>query len=527
MSPLIVRDSWRPSIKSAQPVVVLGAGINGAAIARELLLNGVPAVVVDRADLCSGATAGASRLIHGGLRYLEYGDFALVRESVEERQRLLQLAPDFVRPLEICIPVRRRFGGWLAAARRFCHGRTSAKPANRGLWLIRCGLWLYDRFARRDQLPKHRVHAVGAAGMPAVDAQEYRWLCSYWDAQILYPERFVVALLRDARQLAEDQDLQFDIFTYHEAKLADEQLTVSSLRNPHSEPVRTLRPAAIINATGAWVDLTLEQIGVPHPPMMGGTKGSHFVTFHEPLRKSIGQRGLYLEADDGRPVFILPFGAGVLVGTTDVVFDRDPGLATATDEELNYLLAAVRLSLPQCQLSRDDIALHYAAVRPLPRADTAAAPGSVTREHRLEEHHDTSVPLFSVVGGKLTTCRSLAEESVATILGRLGLPIQATSRERPLPQDEEFAANEAADLTGPLVDHVVANEWVTTLDDLVERRLMLLYAKEFSVDWLQRLATALVAAGKLSPNDVSAAVAATVERLNSRYGRNLGGRSSR
>lgn len=498
---------------AVQPVVILGAGINGAAIARELLLNGVPAIVVDRADLCSGATAGASRLIHGGLRYLEYGDFALVRESVEERQRLLHLAPGFVRPLEICIPVRRRFGGWLSAARRFVFGRTSARPANRGLWLVRCGLWLYDRFARSDPLPKHDVYAVGEPGMPAIDADKYRWLCSYWDAQILYPERFVVSLLSDAKQLADEQGIEFGVFTYHEAKLAGEQVTISSTLDPQSGPARTLTPAAIINATGAWVDLTLKKLEVPHPPMMGGTKGSHFVTFHQPLRQAIGRRGLYLEAEDGRPVFILPFGAGVLVGTTDVVFDQDPGLATATDEELDYLLAAVRLALPQCKLSRNDIAIHYAAVRPLPRAGAAAAPGSVTREHRLEEHEGTSVPLFSVVGGKLTTCRSLAEESVAAILGRLGLPIQVTSRERPLPGTD--AVEQLS------VDDVIANEWVTTLDDLVERRLMLLYEKELSVYRLHSLSAALVAAGKLSPDGVEATVSATIMRLTSRYGRDL------
>jgi glycerol-3-phosphate dehydrogenase len=222
-------------------------------------------------------------------------------------------------------------------------------------------------------------------------------------------------------------------------------------------------------------------------------------------------------------VFILPFGAGVLVGTTDVVFDQDPGLATATGEELDYLLAAVQLALPQINLSRDDIALHYAAVRPLPRADANTAPGSVTREHRLEEHHGTSVPLFSVVGGKLTTCRSLAEETVAAVLERLGLPVKATSRERPLPKDEDFSSGAGVSL--PAVDRVIANEWVTTLDDLVERRLMLLYEKELLAARLRELAAALVGAGKLSPSDVEAAVSEMVERLKSHYGRDLGGRS--
>ena len=157
-----------------QPVLILGAGINGAALARELVLNGVPVWVVDKADIASGATAASSRLIHGGLRYLEYGELDLVRESLDERARLLRLAPQFVEPLRLYIPLTHRTGSfWRSVMRFFGAARSSflsrlALPGRRerGLWLVRMGLWLYDRFARDPEFPESSVVRVGEPGTP-------------------------------------------------------------------------------------------------------------------------------------------------------------------------------------------------------------------------------------------------------------------------------------------------------------------------------------------------------------------------
>src|SRR5262245_53690170 len=195
-----------------QPVLILGAGINGAALARELVLNGVPVWVVDTADIASGATAYSSRLIHGGLRYLEYGEFDLVRESLAERTRLLRLAPQFVRPLRLFIPVRGRWSGLWAAARRFLHLRPATSggaSGSRGLWLVRTGLWMYDRFARDPLLPERAMYRADDPRAPAVDLETFRWECAYSDAAIQFPERFVVALLQDARLEAARQGIDF------------------------------------------------------------------------------------------------------------------------------------------------------------------------------------------------------------------------------------------------------------------------------------------------------------------------------
>src|SRR5947199_5113236 len=163
-----------------QPVLILGGGINGAAAARELVLNGVPVWLVDTADLACGATAYSSRLIHGGLRYLEFGEFSLVKESLDERSRLLRLAPHLVKPLRLFIPVRNNWGGLTQAAGKFLGlpGK-SKQTAHRGLRVVQLGLWLYDRYSRDKNLPPRSLHRLDEEGVPAVSHNVARRLWAY------------------------------------------------------------------------------------------------------------------------------------------------------------------------------------------------------------------------------------------------------------------------------------------------------------------------------------------------------------
>jgi glycerol-3-phosphate dehydrogenase len=552
-----------------QPVVILGAGINGAALARELVLNSIPVVVVDTADVAYGTTAYSSRLIHGGLRYLEYGDVALVRESLAERRRLLDLAPHFVQPLELQIPLSQRSGGWYSSVARLL-GMKSPAAAQRGMWLMRSGLWMYDVLARDRQLPSHRISPVGDPATVPVDPERYRWLGSYWDAQMAYPECFVASLLEDARRVAEQAGIEFTLYTYHCVQRNDTCLAIRPVRTEggQTEAVRVIEPAAVVNATGAWVDHALRSLEITAPRKIGGTKGTHFVTNQPMLSQALGGRGLYAEAADGRPVFVLPLGSGVLVGTTDIAYDEDPRQAVATEAELEYLLELVRQLLPQVPLTRDDIHLHYAGVRPLPYSGDKK-PGAVSRRHWLEKHLGGALPLYSIIGGKLTTCRSLAEDATRQLLKDLGRRPRTDSRQRPVPGGESYPAGPDAlartqqllaerfalplssivavwsllgsrteqvletseagesrllpdsDLPRSVARWMIEHQWVNRLEDLVERRLMLLYEPRLSRACLEDLAGLLTEAGKLSSSEIATAVSETTERLEIHFGKRL------
>jgi len=560
----------------APHLFILGAGINGCALARELLLAGARVTLVEAADVAFGATAYSSRLIHGGLRYLEYGEFDLVRESLEERTRLLRLAPQFVRPLELAIPLENLTGGFLAATGRLLHRQVplggTGKP--RGMLLVKAGLALYDAYARDPTLPRHRVRRVEKLGMP-VDASRFRWLATYYDAQVRFPERFTLALLTDAQRIAAERGTEFRFWNYHHARLAGGAVVVEPrippLAQPQSTPVTLdCRPDALVNATGAWVDRAWDELGVSAPRRMGGTKGSHLFTFHAGLQAALAGRGVYAEAADGRPIFITPLGDATLIGTTDEPFADDPATAVPRDDEVDYLLASVGAIFPGVGLRRQDIAFSYCGVRPLPRVE-ASSPAAITRRHAIDRHDVGGLPCYALIGGKLTTARSLAEEAAGRILTELGAPPRTDSRERLIPGAEDYPTDDAAlaaawqmlaeryrlpieaaratwDLVGSravgllaevgavagefelvpdtslpvgFVRRVIDEEWVVTLDDLVERRLMLLYDRRLSRRTLARLAQLMVDAGRLRPDDVERAVDATSRRLAEHFGKRL------
>jgi glycerol-3-phosphate dehydrogenase len=506
-----------------RPILILGGGINGAAAARELTLNGYSVLLVDQADLAFGATAYSSRLIHGGLRYLEYGEFSLVKESLAERTRLLQLAPDFVRPLRLFIPVKSQFGGLWQSATKFLGIGGSGMPEPRGLALVRMGLWMYDTYAQDKTLPLRSTHKLGEAGVPPVDASAAAWLAAYSDAQIQFPERFVVALLRDAQKAAEENGCTLRVMTYSRAWIDNDLVHVAPMTQmTNVEPVLSFQPAAIINATGAWVDETLQRFPLPARRLMGGTKGSHFFTWHPQLKEMLGGNGVYAEAADGRPVFLLPLAEGTLVGTTDLPFSGDPATAVATEEELDYLVAVVGSVFPAAGVARQDIAWHYSGVRPLPHVD-AKSTAAITRRHQLVWNEASPIPLVSLVGGKLTTCRSLAEDTAAVLLVRLGECAAdiRNSRARVIPGgllEKERQREGEMGRWEEAVRRIIREEWVTTLGDLVERRLVLLYDPALDRKLLEGLAALLCDEGKLAATAVNASVDECVARLRTHFG---------
>jgi len=576
-------------------IAILGAGINGAALARELLLSGVSVVVIDTADIAAGATAWSTRLVHGGLRYLEYGEVELVRESLVERDRLVRLAPHLVRPLEFYLPVRTRLGGMAAAVARLLGWESLARAwqgtRGRGSWTVGMGLWLYDQLPGGSGWPRHRMVRASAGGMPAVDADGFPFAGLYWDAQLLFPERFTVELFVDARLAAAETGAEFRIFTHHRCRLEDGTLVVEPIACARGSDAIRIEPAAVVNATGAWVDQTLAEAlpAVLAGRLIGGTKGSHLLLRSARLRTALGNRGIYAEAADGRPVFVLPFGERlVLVGTTDLPFSGDPDDARTDEAEIDYLLGAVAGILPNVAASREDVLQHYCGVRPLPFVSRdGGTPASITRRHMLVRHADTLPPCWSIVGGKLTTCRSLAETAAAEVLAQLGIQVGGSSRDRRMPgwferqasveavaRGQAVAAGLPDDLATSVARQVVGlygsravavctairaerrsppglassgpspadqllirdvdlpksavawsvrEEWATGLEDVVERRLMLVFDERLSRRSLEDIAAVLVEEGLLEQEKLTAEVEAVAERLRQRYGKTLEG----
>ncbi|HUL81559.1 MAG TPA: glycerol-3-phosphate dehydrogenase/oxidase [Gammaproteobacteria bacterium] len=491
-------------------MIVIGAGINGAAIAREAALSGLAVLLVERSDLAAGTSSASSRLIHGGLRYLEHFELGLVRESLRERERLLRSAPHLVAPLELCIPV-------------YAHAR-------RKRWQIAVGLTLYDWLSADRSLPGHTLLTRDAllAKLPGMSTDGLAGGASYFDAQARYPERLVVENVLDAAANAAV------VKTYTRVtRIVVEGGRANGVEwRTASGEIGGARARVIVNAAGPWVDEALGTI--QHTRLIGGTKGSHLIA---PPFSGAPSVGVYVEAgSDGRPLFILPWNGLLLVGTTDERVE-EPSAAAMTRRELEYLARETERVFPAAAGLASRALYTYTGVRPLPYQPRGAE-GAITRRHIIRRHR-AARGLYSIVGGKLTTHRALAEDVLGVVRGQLpGLERRRPTRDRPLPgalapkeRDELLAdvgatlnASQAARLWGvygaaalkiaelarsspelaatvgagaTLVAELVYArevEWAVTLDDILQRRCMAgldadfgLGAAEPAARWLVRL----------------------------------------
>jgi glycerol-3-phosphate dehydrogenase len=395
-------------------VLIIGGGINGLATFRDLALQGVRVLLVERDDIGSGATAASSHMIHGGIRYLENGEFRLVRESVRERNRLIRNAPHHVRPLPTTIPITSVFSGLLTAPLRFLLHR-QLKPKARGALLIKLGLVLYDTFSRGGgSLPRHRFHARKRSHeqLPEL-APGFRFTATYYDASLRDPERLALDVMLDGEAAGDAQAL-----TYVEAVRADGRGVV--VRDRESGREQAIVARVVINASGPWTDLTNAALG-ESTRLMGGTKGSHIVLDHPELLAATGGREIFFEHDDGRIVLVYPLKDRVLVGTTDL--DADPAEpAVCTEEEVDYFFDLVAQVFPGIAVDRSQIVYRYAGIRPLPRHDDLA-PGFVSRDYRIVAADGPGGSTrLDLVGGKWTTFRALGEHLADRALELLARP---------------------------------------------------------------------------------------------------------
>jgi glycerol-3-phosphate dehydrogenase len=411
-------------------LVVVGGGINGAGIARDAAKRGLSVALFEKSDFCSGTSAWSSRLIHGGLRYLEYFEIPLVFESLNERRYLQRIARNLVKPIRLGIPLY--------------------EDARRGRLLVRLGLAFYDLLSFRKSLPNHDMLGREAAlrAEPGLNPDGLTGLARYYDAQVVFAERLVLDNLLDASLHGAVVRNYSPVIEILEAEGA---VSGVAWRHPEDDSRHEARASAVINAAGPWVDSVLDTAGVQERDFVGGTKGSHIVVsrFEGAPRDAV-----YVEAAiDGRPFFILPWNGLVLIGTTDIRYSGDLDSPRITDEEVDYLLAETNRVFPGARLSRDAVHYAYAGVRPLPNQD-AGPESAITRKHQIVENTDIAAGLYSIVGGKLTTYRSLAEQAVDRIIADGRAPGKPSSTlADPLPGSVELkAAKTALEAVDSLVD---------------------------------------------------------------------------
>lgn len=373
-------------------LLVVGGGINGAAVARDAAGRGMKVLLVEKDDLASHTSSASSKLAHGGLRYLEQRRVRLVREALREREVLLRTAPHIVRPLRFVLP----------------HA-----PGMRPLWLVRLGLLAYDLLALRGSLPRSRRVRRGeeAVRAPLIDGAG-RPLLSYHDGWV-DDARLVVLNAVDAAERG--------------AEIATRTELLSARREGQAWRAelsggRSVLAGAIVNAAGAWAGELLGRLGARASARLRLVKGSHIVV--PPLYE--GEHGCILQQPDGRVVFALPFEGRTLLGTTDVEVSS-PADAQVTAAEAAYLCAAANFYFVR-RTQPSDIVWRFAGIRAL-ADDGAAEARAVTREHRLELDAAPGPKLLTIFGGKLTTARAVASEA----LDRLGAGGFKFTRTTPLP----------------------------------------------------------------------------------------------
>ncbi len=484
-------------------LLVIGGGIVGAGIARDAALRGLSVALVEQADFASGTTSRPTRLIHGGLRYLELFDFGLVRSDMREREILLGIAPHLVFPLPFLLPMYR--------------------PTPWYRFKLRVGMLLYDLLSLDKSLPRRKwlTRAATLEAEPRLRPDGLFGAWRFYDAQVPLVERLVIENLIDAEE--------------HGALLLNHARAVEYLRDGQRVSGARVRDCAgggdidvharmTVNATGPWLDATIASVRRVKRPLLRLTKGIHLVTPHATERAHV----LFAHSD-GRLFFVVPFGDSTIVGTTDTDYLGDPADAAATEEDVRYLQQAARQAFPDAPFDR--IHFTWAGVRALVREE-GVSEGQVSRKHALFDHERREgVPgLLSVVGGKITAYRDIAEETTDAVMRRLSRTARATTASEALPgarpAPREAAAPDgaipqsvrehlgsvygarAADvialaagdpaLARPLcshhhgiaaeVVHAVRHEWARTIGDVLLRRTMLGISACQGLDCIDRVA---------------------------------------
>jgi len=428
-------------------VVIVGGGINGCGLLRDLALNGVKALLVDKGDFSAQTSQGSSKMLHGGIRYLENFDFGLVQEALEEKNLWLKLTPHLCFEREFYLPL-------------YNYSKYS-------LWMLKSGLLLYDFLSHFQNRPHAMLDAQEALHvLPSLDPKGLKGAGKYYDG-IVDDAKLSLECLYDA--LIEPQ---VSALSYHEitstVQTADGyEVTIEDRMKPKSE---TVKATYVVFTTGPFTDQLLPKLGIPWSPQLMPSKGIHLWL----KEGSIEVEGsVVLTTKDNRVVFVIPQRDAILVGTTETPVDQDVFNIKATDQEVEYLLKVLQQYFPNSNLTDASIISTFAGVRPLAKEEgSGSALGKVSRHHKIYRPTSHS---YVMIGGKYTTFRKMTQELAREIVPRLGLRYKPNLTLNPLRQHSLMPTfGEQPKLTMEMLKNIIATEKVTTFEDLVKRRLSLL-----------------------------------------------------
>ncbi len=449
-----------PAPGSAFDLLVVGGGVTGAGIARDAALRGLHVLLVEKDDFGSGTSSRSSRLIHGGLRYLEHGQLKLVFEASAERRRLLRLAPHLVHPLRFVWPVY-----------------TGARVP---FWKVVAGVTLYDALAAFRNV--HRHHRLTARGVlaeePALSPDGLRGGVSYYDAAT-DDARLTLANVLDAERAGA---VVINHAAVRSFVLETGRVVGAHLVDGITGNTTHVRARATVNATGPWSDDVRRLEGAADRARVRGSKGTHILVPHA----RVGNHAALtlLSPVDGRVMFALPSGAFTVFGTTDTFTDASPDQVRASEDDVAYLLRAANTFFPSARLARGDVVSAWAGIRPLV-ATAANSPNAASREHAIAV---TPAGVVTITGGKLTTYRIMAEQVVNVVCRRIGSGGPSTTVHAPLPDDgpaRDAACARDAQAGAPIVEGLgwrwgelrwgVESAHARTLADLLIRRTKLAF----------------------------------------------------
>jgi glycerol-3-phosphate dehydrogenase len=444
-------------------VLIIGAGVNGIGTFRDLALQGVDVLLVDKSDFCSGASAASSHMIHGGIRYLENGEFRLVREAVQERNRLIENAPHYVKPLPTVIPIFNIFSGLLNAPLKFLG--LLDKPAERGAIVIKIGLILYDLYTGKQRsVPKHQFKSRSATLKQFPDINpDLIYTAHYYDGSMHSPERICIEMMLDG----EAANPNAHAVNYIAVDGASGNAVI--LKDQLSDEKITIQPNIVINATGPWIDFSNSRMGTP-THFIRGTKGSHLILDNPELRNAISENEFFFENKDGRIVLIFPLDDKVLIGTSDLPIE-DPDTARCTNEEIDYFLDMVKVIFPDIHVRREQIIFQFSGVRPLPASDSTTT-GQISRDHTIKiipPGDGLEFPIYNLIGGKWTSFRALSEEITDQILKTLNRTRKTSTRMLPIGGGRDFP--KTLDAYNEWINNQISESSLSTerIDELFDR----------------------------------------------------------